>query len=65
MRDGVIKFLTNTFKYWNIFINTKGRKEYAEAILQALDPTNKFHIKENFKAVTDEDFQLKRNKDHK
>ena len=48
LRDGVEEFLSKTFEHWNIFVNTKGRIEYAKAIFKVLDPTNKYHLKENF-----------------
>lgn len=55
LREGVREFLKEANKYWNLFVNTKGRLEYALSILDALDPNNDLHLKDHLKAMTDED----------
>lgn len=36
-------------------MNTKGREEYAIAILKILDPDNSFHLLDHFIATTEKD----------
>lgn len=65
LREGVIEFLEVVKDYWNLFVNTKGRIEYGQAIVDTFDPTNKFGLKNHMKATTVEDITKEREKDKK
>ena len=54
VRDGVEEFLSNVYQVWNLFVNTKGTKEYALAILEILDPENKYGLKNRLQSKSDE-----------
>lgn len=57
VREGVPEFLEQVSQQCNLFVNTKGREEYARAIFTALDPDGKYHLSTNFRSVTHTEFE--------
>ena len=50
LRPGVDKLFEELSPYFTIFVNTKGRYEYAMEIIKILDPEDKYNIRTNVKA---------------
>lgn len=53
VRRGVDKIFSELYPFWNFFINTKGRYEYALEIAKLLDPKNQYNLLYNIKASMD------------
>ena len=54
VREGVEEFLSTVSQFWNLFVNTKGTKEYALSVIEVLDPDNKYGLKDKLQSKSDE-----------
>lgn len=65
LRDGVHEFIKKLSSVANLLVNTKGRIEYALALLDIIDPEEKYGLKANLKAVTENDLVNNKDKEQK